>query len=81
MMFGPRNSLLVLLGAGQAIAQLPLRLVSFNIRYDNTDISITDTEKYWLGLTCASDPTQCRAPGVIKTLSEYSSSHQKRLRI
>lgn len=59
----------LLLGAAHvAYAQQPLRVIQFNIRYANDDISIGDVERYWLGLSCASDATQCRAPGVISTI-------------
>lgn len=54
--------------ATQVLAQLPVRVVTFNIRFDNTDLSFGDAEKGWLGLTCADNPTQCRAPGVISLL-------------
>lgn len=61
---------LVGLCATHVLAQLPVRIVSFNIRYDNTDIGIGDAENYWLGMTCADDPSQCRAPGVISLLGK-----------
>lgn len=54
--------------ATQVLAQLAVRVVTFNIRYDNTDLSIGDAEKGWLGMACADDLTQCRAPGVISLL-------------
>lgn len=63
----------LLVGAAHVFAQQPLRVISFNIRYDNTDLSIADVERGWLGLTCASDQTQCRAPGVIGTLGKQRS--------
>ncbi|KAJ0120965.1 endonuclease exonuclease phosphatase [Diaporthe amygdali] len=63
----------LLLGAAHVYAQQPLRVVSFNIRYDNTDLSIADVERGWLGLTCVSDQTLCRAPGVIGTLFNTTS--------
>lgn len=61
----------LLLGAAHVYAQQPLRVITFNIRYANDDISIGDVERYWLGLSCANDPTNCRAPGVITTLSRH----------
>lgn len=61
---------LVGLCATQVFAQLPVRIVSFNIRYDNTDLSIADAEKYWLALSCAEEPAECRAPGVISLLGK-----------
>lgn len=62
-----KRSLLSLLGlsAVQVLAQLPVRVVSFNIRYDNSDLSFGDAEQGWLGMTCVDDPSLCRAPGVI----------------
>lgn len=65
----------LLLGAAHVYAQQPLRIVSFNIRYANEDINLGDVERYWLGLTCTSDTTQCRAPGVIKTLCRCLSHY------
>jgi hypothetical protein len=56
-----------------ATLALDLRLITFNIRYDNTDISLGSGEAYWLGLTCVSDPTLCRATGVIATLYKADS--------
>lgn len=69
-----KRSLLSILGLCviQVLAQLPVRIVSFNIRYDNTDLSFGDAEQGWLGMTCVSDPTLCRAPGVIKLLCKLS---------
>ncbi|POS74248.1 endonuclease/Exonuclease/phosphatase [Diaporthe helianthi] len=63
---------LLLLGGAQVYAQQPLRLISFNIRYDNTDLSFGDLELGWLGLPCAGDQTLCRAPGVIDTLANQT---------
>lgn len=65
----------LLLGAAHVCAQQPLRVIQFNIRYANDDISIGDVERYWLGLSCASDATQCRAPGVIGTLGKHHCDH------
>lgn len=65
----------LLLGAAHVCAQQPLRVITFNIRYANSDISIGDVERYWLGLSCANDPTNCRAPGVITTLSRHLYRH------
>lgn len=61
------------------LAQLPLRFVSFNIRYDNTDLSIADVEKAWISLACTDDATQCRAPGAISSISkEYPPRSDER---
>lgn len=61
----------LLLGAAHVYAQQPLRVISFNIRYANDDISIGDAERYWVALSCANDPTNCRGPGVISTLCKH----------
>lgn len=71
MFFKPSVLALFGLFTSTVFAQLPLRFVSFNIRYDNTDLSLGDAEKWWLSLTCASDATQCRAPGVVSLLCKW----------
>lgn len=63
-----KSSIALFLAFGQALAQTPLRVVSFNIRYDNGDISLGSGELYWAGTACVSSPLNCRAPGVISTL-------------
>lgn len=70
-MLGLKATTLLALCAGSALAQTPIRVASFNIRYDNTDISIADTELWWGGLTCANDPYQCRMFGVISELGMF----------
>lgn len=67
-MLGLTATTLLALCAGSALAQTPIRVASFNIRYENTDISIADTELWWDGLTCVSDPYQCRLYGVLSEL-------------
>jgi hypothetical protein len=61
-------TILLALCAGSAFAQTPIRIASFNIRYDNTDISIADAEMYWSGMVCVSDPNTCRVTGVLSKL-------------
>ncbi|KAH8781325.1 endonuclease/Exonuclease/phosphatase [Diaporthe sp. PMI_573] len=73
-MLGLTATTVLALWAGSALAQTPIRVASFNIRYDNTDISIADTELYWSGLTCASDPYQCRVFGVLSELVNVTSA-------
>lgn len=70
-MLGLTATTLLALCAGSALAQTPIRVASFNIRYENTDISIADAELYWDGLTCVSDPYQCRLFGVLSELGMY----------
>jgi hypothetical protein len=76
-MLGLTATTVLALCAGGALAQTPIRVASFNIRYDNTDISIADTELYWSGLTCASDPYQCRVFGVLSELGTFLASHSR----
>lgn len=72
-MLGLKATTLLALCAGSAFAQTPIRVASFNIRYDNTDLSIADRELYWGGLTCANDPYQCRMFGVISEIGKFLS--------
>jgi hypothetical protein len=72
-MMGSTAMTLLALCAGSAFAQTPIRVASFNIRFDNTDIGIADTEMYWNGLGCATNPYQCRVFGVISELGMHAS--------
>lgn len=63
-----KSSIALFLALGQALAQTPIRVITFNIRYDNTDISLGSGEVYWLNAACAEEPALCRAPGVVNTL-------------
>lgn len=73
MMLALAATTILALCAGSAFAQTPIRVASFNIRYDNTDLSIGDAEHYWSALTCANDPYQCRLFGVASELCRFLS--------
>jgi len=53
-------------------ASLPLRVVSFNIRYAAT--SLETNEKPWWNLFCFASSSLCRQPHVIKHLSQISAN-------
>jgi hypothetical protein len=59
-------TILLALCAGSAFAQTPIRIASFNIRYDNSDLA--DNELSWSGLRCIFDSDKCREAGVVSKL-------------